>query len=201
MTLGFQDSSFDVSKGVTSEYILPVATTTTLGGVMVDGDTININDGVISASAPITVDSALNSTSENPVQNKVLYPSLSGYIPSGTVISVKTDGTGDFTTLSDAVSSLVGKWSNGTVTISLGNGTFTESSGITLNGSYFSIPLIVITGQGKANTTVSYTGSTSNFIDIYRCSVDVSQMAIARASAVSSGFGTAARCKKRLVIS
>ena len=51
-----------------SSYTLPTASTTTLGGVKIDGSTITINDGVISS----TVDSTLSSTSTNPVQNKII---------------------------------------------------------------------------------------------------------------------------------
>ena len=50
-----------------------------------------------------SIDSSFSSSSTNPVQNKILYPSLSNYLPAGTVISVKLDGTGDFTSLKGAV--------------------------------------------------------------------------------------------------
>lgn len=139
---------------------LPVASTTTLGGVKIDGTSITIdNNGVISSTggSPITVDSELSSTSENPVQNRVLYPSLSGFIPAGTVISVETDETGDFTKLSDALNYLIGKWSNGKVTIQLGAGTFTESSGYTLYGKNFNIPAIEVIGNGVNSTIINYT--------------------------------------------
>ena len=60
-----------------SSYTLPVATTSTLGGVKIDGTSITIDDGVISATAiPITVDSTLSSSSTNPVQNKVITVAL-----------------------------------------------------------------------------------------------------------------------------
>lgn len=57
------------SSGGGGSYTLPTASTSTLGGVKIDGTSININDGVISS----TVDSTLSSTSTNPVQNKVIY--------------------------------------------------------------------------------------------------------------------------------
>lgn len=56
------------SSSGSGSYVLPTASTTTLGGVRIDGSSIKINNGVISS----TVDSELSSTSENPVQNKVI---------------------------------------------------------------------------------------------------------------------------------
>ena len=70
------------SGGGGTPYILPVASTTTLGGVKIDGETITItNDGVISSTGgggSITVDDALSDSSENPVQNKVINTALGG---------------------------------------------------------------------------------------------------------------------------
>ena len=142
-----------------SSYTLPVATTSTLGGVKIDGTSITIDDGVISATAtPITVDSSLSSTSTNPVQNKVItkyvQPSLSKYIPSGTVFNVKIDGTGDFTTLADAITYLNGKWSNGSVSIKLGDGTHYITSGISLYTQGLNIPELVIRGTNKSQCTI-----------------------------------------------
>lgn len=60
------------------EYALPTASATTLGGIKV-GDNLSISiDGTLSASASVTVDSALSSTSTNPVQNKVINSALEG---------------------------------------------------------------------------------------------------------------------------
>ena len=58
------------------------ATTSTKGIVQPDGTTITINNGVISAAggSSVTVDSVLSSTSENPVQNKVINSALSGKV-------------------------------------------------------------------------------------------------------------------------
>lgn len=57
------------NSGGTPGGVLPIASASTLGGVMVGtGLSIDSNTGVLSA----TVDTALSSTSENPVQNKVI---------------------------------------------------------------------------------------------------------------------------------
>ena len=56
------------SSSGSGSYVLPTASTTTLGGVRIDGSSITINNGVISS----TVDSTLSDTSTNPVQNKII---------------------------------------------------------------------------------------------------------------------------------
>ena len=55
-----------------NNYTLPTASSSTLGGIKV-GSNLTITNGVLSADQQkITVDSALSSTSTNPVQNKVV---------------------------------------------------------------------------------------------------------------------------------
>lgn len=59
-----------------NKYVLPTAAADVLGGVKV-GANLSITNGVLSADAQhIDVDSALSSTSENPVQNKVINTAL-----------------------------------------------------------------------------------------------------------------------------
>ena len=73
-----------------SGYVLPTATATVLGGVKV-GANLTITNGVLSADAQtITVDSALSTTSTNPVQNSVVTSALNGK-------SDNTHGHGVFT--------------------------------------------------------------------------------------------------------
>lgn len=87
---------------------LPTATTTTLGGVKVDGSTIIISDGVISASGTtISYDSALSTTSTNAVQNKIVTAAINGKISkSGDTMTgtLTMSGSGNFTITSDASS-------------------------------------------------------------------------------------------------
>ena len=69
---------------IPSQYTLPTASTTTLGGVKVDGSTITVSsDGTISSiggsggsGSSITVDSELSDSSTNPVQNKIVTAAL-----------------------------------------------------------------------------------------------------------------------------
>lgn len=121
------------------------------------------------------------------------------FLPSGTTINIKTDGTGDFTDLASAKNYLTGKWSNGTVTIQFGSGTFNLNTGVTFDGSLFSIPYLVITGAGINDTTVqksSSWGATdySSLITIYRGNVymvkDITLQGTGQASsAVTSSRG------------
>ena len=122
------------------------------------------------SSTTITVDTALSPTSENPVQNRVLYPSLSGFIQRNTNITVKTDGSGNFTNLQDAVNYLNGKWSNGIVIISLDAGTFSSDKAVVIYPQNFNIPELRIVGAGVNSTTLKRTGTThsggANYIGV-----------------------------------
>ena len=64
-----------------NNYVLPAATTSVLGGIIV-GSNLSISEGVLSADAQVvTVDSSLSSSSENPVQNKVINTALGNKAP------------------------------------------------------------------------------------------------------------------------
>lgn len=123
--------------------------------------------GGLGGSSSIAVDSEFSSTSINPVQNRTLYPSLSKFIPKDTVITVKTDGTGDFTTLSDAINYLNGKWSNGSVTIKLGVGNFVENQSIALNAANYSIPCLNIFGNSSTNTIIDFSNAVTDGIQVW----------------------------------
>lgn len=87
------------------------------------------------------------------------------FIPANTIITIETDGSGDFTKLSDAVDYLTGKWSNGTVTIQLGEGEFVEDDKIiNIENSPFNIPTLIVTGSGqdKTNVIFDYNDPTTN---------------------------------------
>ena len=108
------------------------------------------------------VDSTFSSTSAHPVQNKILYPALSTHLPNWTVISVKLDGTGDFTNLADAISYLNNKWCNTYVIIQLGAGTFTLSDTLHIDSTRRNIPFIQIEGVSVDSTIIE---GSSNFSD------------------------------------
>lgn len=83
----------DISSKIPAQ---PKASKSTFGIVKI-GDNLNIENGVLSAtpSASISVDSVMNSTSANPVQNKVINSALSGKVDKQ---SGKGLSTNDFTT-------------------------------------------------------------------------------------------------------
>lgn len=84
---------------------------------------------------------------------------IEGYIPTNTTYTVKTDGTGDFSKLSEAISFLSNKWSTGTVNISIAAGTYSESGTIVIGSSLIGIPRLNITGAGVSNTTIQNTSA------------------------------------------
>lgn len=128
MTLDFSDVDFDITKGVAPS-----------GG---EGGT--------------TDHSQLTNLSYNS-SGHTGFMSNENYLPHGTVINVKTDGTGDFTNLNDALEYLKGKFSNGQITIQFGEGTFTHSANTTINGSNMNFTALIIKGMGANETTLEYT--------------------------------------------
>ena len=92
-------------------------------------------------------------------------------IPHGTIFTLDSDGFGDFETINDAVKYLNGKWSNGTVTIKLNAGTYTQQMepDIILDGDKFNIPMLIITGENKSNTIINVIDNTVN--DDRTCSI------------------------------
>lgn len=77
------------------------------------------------------------------------------YLAPDTTLTVKTDGTGDFTSLNDAISYLTGKWSTGTVNINIAAGTYTTTSKIDIAGTSFNIPRLIISGASADTTIIS----------------------------------------------
>lgn len=72
-------------------------------------------------------------------------------MPAGTILTVETDGSGQFTQLSEAINYLTNKWSNGNVTIQLGEGAFDSLTYIAVS----SIPLLIIKGVSQSATTIA----------------------------------------------
>lgn len=84
---------------------------------------------------------------------------IEGYIPTNTTYTVKTDGTGDFSLLSEAIDFLADKWSTGTINIEMGAGTFIENERINIDEKLIGIPVLKITGAGQANTIIQNTST------------------------------------------
>lgn len=80
----------------------PTNATTSKNGLMSKDDKTKL-DGIESGANKITVDSSLNSTSTNPVQNKVINNALSGKLSTtGTAAKAKADASGNTITTSYA---------------------------------------------------------------------------------------------------
>ena len=77
-------------------YTLPNASSTTLGGIKVGNNLSIDSDGVLSATggSTVTVDSSLSTTSENPVQNKVVTGAINNKVD---IVAGKGLSTNDFT--------------------------------------------------------------------------------------------------------
>ena len=86
----------------------------------------------------------------------------SNFIPAGTVITVELDGSGDFTSLHEALNYIVGKYSNGEVTIKLGKGTFVEPRTL-IDTSLFNFSQLIITGTTREETIIYTTDWTDKF--------------------------------------
>lgn len=80
---------------------------------------------------------------------------LDNYLPNGTVINVNLDGSGDFTDLPSAIDYLTDKFSSGTVTIQLGEGTFELSEDLVIDQDKFNFGSLQIQGAGN-NVTIIY---------------------------------------------
>ena len=116
-----------------------IATNNNVGLVKPDGTSITItNDGTISSVGGGGTDT--------------------NFVPAGTILTVKTDGSGQFTQLSEAINYLTNKWSNGTVTIQLGEGAFDSLTYTTSS----SIPSLVIKGVSQSATTITSVYLTGN---------------------------------------
>lgn len=79
--------------------------------------------------------------------------SSANYLPAGTTFTIEEDGTGDFATITDASDFLSGKWSDGTVTFEVGEGTFNNSK-FQVRGDSL-IKNVVLVGKGTNKTTVN----------------------------------------------
>lgn len=93
--------------------------------------------------------------SDNLVTSFVSSPIMDNFLPAQSIIHVELDGSGDFTSLEDALDYIRYKWSNGQVNIVLGEGTFNLTGNSTktviLDGS---IPYLYIYGHGVNKTII-----------------------------------------------
>lgn len=157
------DTSGDIILGAGgSSGDVPIATTSVAGKVKPDGTTITVtSDGTISSTGGTSDHSALTNL-DYAHAGHTGFMSSENFLPTGTIITVETDGSGDFTTLADAVNYLIGKWSNGNVTVQIGTGTFVLNAPLEILLDSFDIPRLNINGSGVNNTIIQ--GNNTNYI-------------------------------------
>lgn len=126
-----------------------------------------VTDAINNKLNKTAVDSTLSSTSTNPVQNKVIQTVLKYFKLSGgcTYVTVRQDGSGDFTDIQSALNYVQGTFNNSYIEINIGAGTYTLT-----NYEYARImdiprtgrnaPLIKIIGASPESTIIE--GATSN---------------------------------------
>ena len=75
-----------------NNYTLPIASSSTLGGIKIgSGLTIDGTGTVNATGTSVTIDSALSSTSTNPVQNKVINTELGKKINTADLIAITSE--------------------------------------------------------------------------------------------------------------
>ena len=139
---------------------IPIATTTTPGGVIV-GNGLEINAGVLSLSGgAITIDDELSTTSENPVQNKVITGALNNKADTSSVPTKTSDLQND----SGFISELPIASANDLGGVKVGTGLEIDASGVLAATGLTSVGWDEI--QNKPNfADVSFTGDYDDLID------------------------------------
>lgn len=88
---------------------------------------------------------------------------IQNFLPDGTIITVKQDGTGDFNDIQTAINSLDGKYSNGVVTVEIGAGEYPISS--TIDIPTCNIPRLSIVGSANFGTVLKVNYDATTFIN------------------------------------
>jgi len=122
-------------------YILPTASTTTLGGVKVDGTTITINNGVISGSTSYSLPIATTSI-------------LGGVKVDGSTITINNgviSGSNSYS-LPIATTSILGGVKVDGSTITINNGVISGSTSLTATGvtaATYTNPILTVNSYGQ----------------------------------------------------
>ena len=136
--------AIDSSTGVLSgDYS---AATTSAAGLMSSTDKAKL-DGIAAGATAVTVDSAMSSTSENPVQNKVIYTELAGKVDT---VSGKGLSTNDYT---DAEKTKLAGIETGANNYSLPAATTSALGGVKVGSNLAVDANGVISGNYSAATT------------------------------------------------
>lgn len=122
----------------------PGSATTTDAGLMSAADKVKL-DGIAAGATAVTIDSALSSSSANPVQNQVINAALNGKAnKTDTVLETTlsrgrkastTVGTGSFAFGNEVIASGSYSHAEGSGTTSIGSGAHAEGGGTSASGS------------------------------------------------------------------
>lgn len=126
------------------------AATTSAAGLMSSTDKAKL-DGIAAGATAVTVDSAMSSTSENPVQNKVVYTELAGKVDA---VSGKGLSTNDYT---DAEKTKLAGIETGANNYSLPAATTSALGGVKV-GSNLAVDANGVLSGNYSNATTSAAG-------------------------------------------
>ena len=165
-----KDSStdYDVSWQTPASLSIPKATTSSLGGIIVGSGLSVSNNGTLSADQQLTVDTALSSTSENPVQNKVINTALGGKQDAITAGS-GLEFSGDTLNHSNSVTA-------GTI------GSSSASSGATV-----AVPYATFDAQGHIKTKGTHTHTISGAVASLLTDLDFTERAAYYSTSITNG--------------
>lgn len=124
--------------------------------------------------------------------------SNAGQIPDGKTIKVKSDGTADFTTLTDAINSLYGRVCSGTVNIEI-DGAITDTAGIAINSDKnYNVPVLRIKGVNSA--TITYNSTSAPYLDVTNARVIISDISFVNSAGAPSKLYTAIKCTRGSIV-
>ena len=118
----------------------------------------------------------------------------SDFVADGTTYTIKADGTADYTTLTDAINDLYGKWCTGTVNIEI-DGAINDNAGIAINSDKnYNIPVLRIKGINSASIT--YNSTSAPYLDVTNARVIISDLSFINSAGDSSKLYTALKCTR-----
>jgi len=158
-----------ISATTATAYVLPTASVSTSGGVKVDGTSITINNGIISAAATITTATS----------------SVLGLVKIGSGVSITSDGTISVSTASGGGTTFTGgsvssstQFLSNTASTSTTTGAVTIAGGLGVQGSI---------NVGSTVTAMSFISNTTGVPEVYSAS-NLNLVAVGRVQVTQSPF-------------
>jgi len=158
-----------ISATTATSYVLPTASISTSGGVKVDGTSITINNGIISAAATITTATS----------------SVLGLVKIGSGISITGDGTISVSTASGGGTTFTGgSVTSSTQFLSITASTSTTTGAVTIAGGLGVQGSINV---GSTVTAMSFISNTTGVPEVYSAS-NLNLVAVGRVQVTQSPF-------------